>query len=401
MFKKNFKIGIFWEQFEWGGVDTHIKYLLEGWLNNQDEFVIYYNKGNKGAIRFKNETNKKNIIFKEHDSLFNTKKKPLFFLIEPIKYLISAVRYFKILKSENLDALICQNGGYPAAYGVLAALVSAHKLKIPVRILVIHHQARKPMLLMNTFRALVDKITAKVSSSIICVSQATLESLKKSTFLLENESTHSLVIYNCVKNLDESTEKNIFKRNIDEKLIAILGRIEDYKGHQDLIYSFSKLPDSIKKNNKILIIGTGNEEQILKLKNFIVKLNLENHVLFKGYIKDNIENILKSIDLLVMPTRSFEGFGYTIAEAMSVGTPVLASNVGAIPEILTKNEGRLFQPGNIDELTESLIDFNINNNEWLKKSTNAREKITKKFNSKKIANEFRNHIQQKYLEGIR
>ena len=254
---------------------------------------------------------------------------------------------------------------------------------------------------MNTFRALVDKITAKVSSSIICVSKATLESLKKSTFLLENESTHSLVIYNCIKNLNESAEKNIFNRNNDENLIAILGRIEDYKGHQDLIYSFSKLPDSMKKKNKILIIGTGNEEQILKLKNFIVKLNLENHVLFKGYIKDNIENILKSFDLLVMPTRSFEGFGYTIAEAMSVGTPVLASNVGAIQEFLTEDEGRLFQPGNINDLTESLIDFNINYNEWIKKSKNAKEKIIEKFNSKKIANEFRNHIEQKYLEGIR
>ncbi len=80
MFKKKFKIGIFWEQFEWGGVDTHIKYLLEGWVNNEDEFVIYYNKGNKGAIRFKNETNKKNIIFKEHNSLFNTKKNIFYFL---------------------------------------------------------------------------------------------------------------------------------------------------------------------------------------------------------------------------------------------------------------------------------------------------------------------------------
>ena len=123
---------------------------------------------------------------------------------------------------------------------------------------------------------------------------------------------------------------------------------------------------------------------------------LSNSLIYE--IKKNLNP--KSIDLLVMPTRSFEGFGYTIAEAMSVGTPVLASNVGAIQEILTKNEGRLFQPGNIDELTESLIDFNINNNEWLKKSKNAREKITKKFNSKKIANEFRNHIEQKYLEGI-
>ena len=91
---------------------------MEGWVNNEDEFVKYYNKGNKGAIRFKNETNKKNIIFKEHNSLFNIKKKYLLFFVVPIKYLISVARYYKILKSENLDALICQNGGYPAAYGV-------------------------------------------------------------------------------------------------------------------------------------------------------------------------------------------------------------------------------------------------------------------------------------------
>tara|TARA_B100000795_G_scaffold269532_1_gene259190 strand:- start:1631 stop:2836 length:1206 start_codon:yes stop_codon:yes gene_type:complete len=401
VYKKNFKIGIFWEQFEWGGVDTHIKYLLEGWVGDEDQFIIYYNKGNQGAVRFKNETNLKNIIFKEHKSLYNTKKNYLFFLLEPIKYLTSIIKYFNILKNENLDVIICQNGGYPAAYGVLAALVSAFKLKISVRILVIHHQAKKPILFMNTIRVLLDKITSKISSSIICVSQATLESLKKNTFLLENENTHPVVIYNCVPKLDNLTEKNIFKRNVNEKLIAILGRIDDYKGHQDLIYSFSKLPDSIKKNNKILIIGSGNDEITLKLQKFISKLNLENHVFFKGYINDKIENILKSIDLLVMPTRSFEGFGYTIAEAMSVGTPVLASNVGAIHEFLTKDVGRLFQPGNINELTESIIDFNINNEEWIQKSKKAKVKINKKFNSMKIASEFRNHIDQKYLEGIK
>jgi glycosyltransferase involved in cell wall biosynthesis len=86
---------------------------------------------------------------------------------------------------------------------------------------------------------------------------------------------------------------------------------------------------------------------------------------------------------------------------MSVGTPVLASNVGAIHEFLTKDVGRLFQPGNINELTESIIDFNINNEEWIQKSKKAKVKINKKFNSMKIASEFRNHIDQKYLEGIK
>lgn len=399
MIKKNLNIGILWEQFEWGGVDTHIKYLLDGWSNSEDQFTIYYNKNNKGATRFKDKINTKKINFKEHDSFFNEKKNYLNFLIIPIKYILSIFRYSKILKNENLDILICQNGGYPGAYGVLAALVSAFRLKIPVRILVIHHEAKKPNPFMSTFRALLDTITAKVCSSIICVSNATLKSLKRSSFLLENENVHSKVIYNCVPEIKIFEEKEIFKKNNDEKLIGILGRIDDYKGHHDLIYSFSNLPIEFQKNNKILIIGNGKEKNILHAKKIIKELNLEERIHFTGYMENKIEDILKNLNLLVMATRSFEGFGYTVAEAMSVGTPVLASRVGAIEEIMTDEEGKLFQPGNINELTENLIDFNVNNGEWIERSKKAKKKINDKFNSEKIANEFRQHINQKYLEA--
>ena len=75
MYKKNFKIGIFWEQFDWGGVDSHIKYLLNDWEKNEDQFIIYHNNKNKGAIRLKNEIKRKNISFEEFNSLFNSKKK--------------------------------------------------------------------------------------------------------------------------------------------------------------------------------------------------------------------------------------------------------------------------------------------------------------------------------------
>ena len=74
MKKKHLKIGIFWEQFEWGGVDTHLKYLLESWENNDDEIIIYHNSNNKGALRLNKELSLKKIIFKEFNSLFNSKK---------------------------------------------------------------------------------------------------------------------------------------------------------------------------------------------------------------------------------------------------------------------------------------------------------------------------------------
>ncbi len=100
-----------------------------------------------------------------------------------------------------------------------------------------------------------------------------------------------------------------------------------------------------------------------------------------------------------MPTRNFEGFGYTIAEAMSAGIPVLASKVGAITEILSLDEGGLFEPNNIDDLQNNLIDFNLNNSFWIKRAEKAKIKVNKKFGSFKIACEFRKNINDKYLNS--
>ena len=47
------KIAIVWEQKEWGGVDSYLSYMINSWPNDQDSFVIFYNKQNKGAIRLK------------------------------------------------------------------------------------------------------------------------------------------------------------------------------------------------------------------------------------------------------------------------------------------------------------------------------------------------------------
>ena len=63
MYKTKLKIGIFWEQYEYGGVDSHIKYLVEGWENDEDEFVIYYNADNQGLARLRNEIKHKNIRY--------------------------------------------------------------------------------------------------------------------------------------------------------------------------------------------------------------------------------------------------------------------------------------------------------------------------------------------------
>ena len=69
-------------------------------------------------------------------------------------------------------------------------------------------------------------------------------------------------------------------------------------------------------------------------------------------------------DVFVMPSRA-ENFPCTILECMSAGTPVIASNVGGIPEIITKDTGWLFNYGDKFELVK-LIE-NLGSNKDLEK----------------------------------
>ena len=392
--KNNFRIGIFWEQFEWGGVDTHLKNLLEHWSNNKDKIIIYHNSNNKGAWRLKKQLKNKvkSLYFHEFNSLFSNRKNYFNFLLEPIKFFFSVQKYQEFLKKDNLDFIICENGGYPASYGVCAALLSSFKINIPVRIFRIHHSVSKQKIIKKPFLYYLDKTLAKASSCIMFGSYANKNSVKKYSSLLNDRNTSSKVIYYCVPNYRKKNLKKILKKEKKIKLLGILGRIEEYKGHEDLIVAFSKLPNSIKNKNKIIIIGTGKEVFIKKLKKLIQTLNLEKNIIFTGFLEHNIENVICSLDLVVMATRNYEGFGYTVAEAMSVGTPVLASNVGAIKELLSKEDGRLFTPKNSEDLLKNLIDFNKNYSDWKKRARVAKTNINKKFDAKKIAKQFREYL---------
>ena len=99
------------------------------------------------------------------------------------------------------------------------------------------------------------------------------------------------------------------------------------------------------KNAHFVIVGTGSPEFETILKKKTQNYNIEKNVCFTGFIPGKSNSIIKSFDILVMPTIDFEGFGYSMAEALSIGVPVVASKVGAIPEVIINNEsGVLIDP---------------------------------------------------------
>ena len=116
--------------------------------------------------------------------------------------------------------------------------------------------------------------------------------------------------------------------------IGILSRLDPEKGVLDFLkLIIPHLPD--RPNWKILIAGEGKEEQ--KIINIIRKHNLYDQIRLLGFIH-NLDNFFFQISVLAYPTKAPESFGIGVLEAQSRGVPVIASNLGALPEIIEHGE---------------------------------------------------------------
>ena len=132
---------------------------------------------------------------------------------------------------------------------------------------------------------------------------------------------------------------------------ALVGRLHEAKGHTDLIPVLQELATQGQRF-VVLFIGEGELEQ--DLKSSVQACALDQHVVFTGFRKDVIA-LLKSIDFLLMPSR-WEGLPITLLESMACGTPVLASRVGGIPDVIEHGQnGLLFEAGSQQQLRQELL----------------------------------------------
>jgi len=83
------------------------------------------------------------------------------------------------------------------------------------------------------------------------------------------------------------------------------------------------------------------------------RLGLVSHVHFTGW-RDDVAEMLALADVFVLPSES-EGFGRVLVEAMAMGRPVVATNVGGIPDIVLDGEtGLLVEPANAAALADAV-----------------------------------------------
>lgn len=147
-------------------------------------------------------------------------------------------------------------------------------------------------------------------------------------------------------------------KNAKEKYIVYVGRLEHIKGVHVLIDAFALLlAENPEIELKLKIAGTGDEQYSAALRKKVDDLGLAKHVRFMGDLSLNqVANVLNKAYVSVVPSLWYENLPNVILESYASGTPVLASNLGSLPECVEEGcTGYLFQLGNARHLAERLL----------------------------------------------
>ncbi len=153
-------------------------------------------------------------------------------------------------------------------------------------------------------------------------------------------------------NLLPYRDKHLTKTQVPTALF--LGELSQRKGIDDLIHAAKQIRDKEFQVNFILA-GPGDLE---RLKSLLRQYDLENSVVITGpvYGQEKIE-LLKKSWCLVLPSYA-EGMPVSILEAFAAGLPVIASNVGGIPDLIREpTNGYLTPPGDVKTLTKYIMNL--------------------------------------------
>ncbi|KPU45366.1 GDP-mannose-dependent alpha-(1-6)-phosphatidylinositol monomannoside mannosyltransferase [Oxobacter pfennigii] len=260
-----------------------------------------------------------------------------------ITYIAKALKVRELIKKIKPDIV---HAHYATGYGLTGALCNIHPLIISTWGTDIFDAPRKNKIFENIVR-----YNLKKADYIIATSKA----LADETMLYTDKKLEIIPF-----GID--IEKFNVERHKDDTVITfgIVKSLEEVYGIEYLIRAFEKI---YKKygNLRLLIVGGGNLYD--KLKIMCAELKIEDYVTFTGKVLNTeVPIFLNEMDIFVMPSIR-ESFGVAALEAQACGVPVIASDVGGIPEVVIDGEtGLLFKAADTDELAEKM-EYLINNSQ--------------------------------------
>ena len=179
-----------------------------------------------------------------------------------------------------------------------------------------------------------------------------------------------------------------------KKQVVFLGWVVPTKGVSELVEAWNTVGDEY-PDYKLLIIGQSSPEYLQELKSNIKAEN----IIFAGEMPHEkaMEAVAQS-KVFILPSYS-EGFPYVVLEAMALKKPVIASAVGAIPEMLANDCGILINPKSSEEIISALRKVLSDKKLRGHLSTNALSKVNFEYEIETVYKQYKeiwNNVKERY-----
>ncbi len=155
-------------------------------------------------------------------------------------------------------------------------------------------------------------------------------------------------------------------------LVGVIAILRSWKGHQYLLEAVKNVVAEFPEA-RFLIVGNGPWESNLRSK--ITELGIERYVIMTGF-REDIPEIMAALDIFVLPSTASEATSQVIPQALLMGKPVIATNVGGLPELIENGvTGLLIPPGNAEALGEAVLQMATRRDQAAEMARNGRKKI--------------------------
>lgn len=221
--------------------------------------------------------------------------------------------------------------------------------------IILLHGTEQHLYLLDQFQFYATSIGISLASQVIAVSKKCKEEFL-STFpeIVEKMDVITDAIYcsHISQKRIQQLNKQIHQKDKNSFLFGFIGRMCEQKGVKELLEAFTIVLQ--KHDCKLILIGEGSLDRYID--DYIQNHNLFSNIIKKGFVNHNeVYEYLSVLDSLVLPSHH-EGLGTIVLESLYCGTPVLASKVGGIPEIIQEGyNGLLFSPYSIEGIKNSMI----------------------------------------------
>lgn len=254
--------------------------------------------------------------------------------------IISTVSQLKKIKnSQNIDIIHITTSGRLAVFRDIVLLRKAKNYKIPS---IYHlHFGRVPEISKrNTFEWKLLKKACKLASCVVPIDKSTYDVLYSDT---------NLKVKMIANPFDVSTIKNIDYEVKKEKSIIFVGWVIKTKGIEELLEAWNILNSELVEY-KLKIVGAYQEKYIKELKSRYSFDNVE--IVGELSHQETLKEIKKAC-CMVLPSYT-EGFPNVILEAMALKTAVIATDVGAIPEMI-ENSGVIIKKESVQDIVDGVL----------------------------------------------